>query len=173
MRIRSPASGHIRRLEPRDEARAGVVIRQVRLEFGVTGDGFDQNEPAATALHAIYRSPRSAYFVVDLAGTVEGGAGIGPYGGPDSNICELQRMYLAPAARGAGHGRALLEACLAAARDFGYRQCYLETAASLTAARALYLSAGFSEIPEPPGHAVHPSCDAYYLLTFHCAENCE
>jgi len=164
MRIRPRPTGIIRLLEPRDEARADAVIRSVRREFDVTGPGFDQHEPAATPLYALYGEPRSAYYVVDIDGQVEGGAGIGPYGGAASETCELQRMYLAPAARGAGHGRALLAACLDAARQFRYRRCYLETAASLAAARSLYLSVGFRAIPGPPDHAVHPSCDAYYLL---------
>ena len=164
MAIRSGTQGTIRALEACDEAATDAVIRAVRREFGVTGEGFDADEPAATPLHSIYRAPRSFYYVVDVAGRIEGGAGIAPYGGPDSDTCELQRMYLAPAARGAGYGRELLVRCLDDARARGYRRCYLETAGSLEAARQLYLSAGFRQIAEPLNHAVHPSCDAFYVL---------
>jgi len=160
---RNPA-GIIRALEARDDEAAGAVIRAVRREFGVTGEGFDNHEADATPLHQIYGAARSHYFVVELDGCVAGGAGIAPYGGPGSETCELQRMYLAPSARGAGYGRALLEHCFDAARRHGYRRCYLETAASLDAARALYLDAGFREITAPLEHAVHPSCDAFYVL---------
>jgi putative acetyltransferase len=162
--MRPGSQGIIRPLELRDEAAADAVIRAVRREFDVTGEGFDSHEPDATPLHSIYGAPRCDYFVVDLDGSIAGGAGIAPYGGSDSEICELQRMYLAPAARGAGYGRALLGHCLDAARRHGYRRCYLETAASLETARTLYLNAGFREIDAPLDHAVHPSCDAFYLL---------
>lgn len=154
----------VRPLEERDEVAADAVIRAVRQEFGVTGDGFDDHESSAPELVSLYRTPRSAYFVIERDGTVLGGAGVAPYGGEQSETCELQRMYLLSAARGAGYGRMLLGQCLAAARSFRYRRCYLETAASLATARRLYLSAGFREVAAPPGHAVHPACDAYYVL---------
>lgn len=164
MVIRHGPRGLIRPLEARDEPATDAVIRAVRREFSVTGAGFDDHEPDLTPLHAIYGARRCAYYVVELHGSIAGGAGIAPYGGPDSGTCELQRMYLAPSARGEGYGRALLNLCLDAAGRHGYRRCYLETAASLEAARSLYLAAGFQEISEPLGHAVHPSCDAFYLL---------
>jgi putative acetyltransferase len=164
MVIRPGSQGIIRPLEVRDEAATDAVIRAARREFGVTGEGFDSHEPDATPLHSIYCAPRCDYFVVDVDGCIAGGAGIAPYGGPDSRTCELQRMYLAPTARGAGLGRALLDRCLDAARRHGYRHCYLETAASLDVARGLYQSVGFRQIDEPLDHAVHPSCDAFYVL---------
>ena len=164
MRIRPGSLGSIRPIEPRDEASTDAVIRAVRQEFGVTGHGFDSHEPATVALHDLYRAPRSRYFVVEVDGRIGGGAGIAPYGLADSDTCELQRMYLAPEVRGAGYGRALLLACLEAARAFGYRRCYLETAASLSTARQLYTNAGFASLPEPLNHAVHPACDAFYVL---------
>jgi putative acetyltransferase len=164
MAIRHGSRGIIRPLEAHDESATDAVIRAVRREFGVTGEGFDNDEPDATPLYSIYRAWRFAYYVVDLDGSVAGGAGIAPYGGPDSGTCELQRMYLAPAARGAGYGRALLNHCLDTAVRYGYRRCYLETAASLDVARSLYLDVGFQEISEPLDHAVHPSCDAFYVI---------
>ena len=117
---RNSARGIIRPLEERDEAAANAVIRAVRREFGVTGEGFDSHEPELPRLHARYRKPRSAYYVVDLDGCIEGGGGIAPYGAADSPTCELQRMDLAPGARRAGYGRALLLQCLDAARAHGY-----------------------------------------------------
>ena len=170
MAIRPRTQGIIRALEARDEAAIDAVIRAVRREFGVTGEGFDADEPITTPLYSIYCGPRSSYHVVELEGRIEGGAGIAPYGPVDSGTCELQRMYLTSAARGAGHGRQLLRRCLDAAGAHGYRRCYLETAASLEAARQLYLSAGFRPIPEPLDHAVHPACDAFYVLEFDARE---
>ncbi len=63
---------------------------------------------------------------------------------PESPACwELRRMYLAPALRGRGLGRALLGAAIAHARAAGVRELVLETATPLREARALYAWAGF------------------------------
>ena len=56
----------------------------------------------------------------------------------------LQELYVAPAWRGQGIGRALLEAAIAAAKAAGAAGIDLNTGETDTAARALYESAGFS-----------------------------
>jgi GNAT superfamily N-acetyltransferase len=61
-------------------------------------------------------------------------------------VGEIQRMYLQPQVRGAGAGRRLLEQLLADARAIGYGTVRLESLKFLSAAHALYRSAGFVEI---------------------------
>jgi ribosomal protein S18 acetylase RimI-like enzyme len=56
----------------------------------------------------------------------------------------LQELYVAPALRGQGIGRALLEASIEVARDAGATGIDLNTGETDTAARALYESAGFT-----------------------------
>ena len=60
---------------------------------------------------------------------------------------ELKHLYLRPAARGRGLGRALLAELESRARGFGAVELVLDTNASLEAARALYRSSGYSDIP--------------------------
>jgi GNAT superfamily N-acetyltransferase len=60
---------------------------------------------------------------------------------------ELKRMYVAPAARGKGLGRRLIEALEAEARSLGMRRLILETGIRQAAAQALYRSRGFETIP--------------------------
>ena len=56
----------------------------------------------------------------------------------------LAELYVVPALRGAGRGRALMEAVLETARDEGADYMELNTEETDVAARALYESLGFS-----------------------------
>lgn len=62
----------------------------------------------------------------------------------------LQELYVAPAMRGSGIGRALLEATMDAAREAGAAGIDLNTGETDTTARALYESAGFTNLEPPP-----------------------
>lgn len=61
----------------------------------------------------------------------------------------LQELYVVPARRGNGIGRALLEATMDAAREAGATGIDLNTGETDTAARALYESAGFTNLEGP------------------------
>lgn len=66
----------------------------------------------------------------------------------DGDEAYLAELYVAPAERGEGIGRALLEAALGAARDRGALDIHLNTDFEDVEAHALYKSAGFR-------HAAH------------------
>jgi L-amino acid N-acyltransferase YncA len=59
-------------------------------------------------------------------------------------------MYVEPARRGEGIGRALLDELLSAARDAGYERVRLDSPDFMTAAHGLYRSRGFTEIGPYP-----------------------
>lgn len=72
---------------------------------------------------------------------------------------EVAKMTVAPAARGFGLARRLLNACEAAARAAGAHRLYLETSSTLKPARALYDSVGF--LPLPPATTPYARADVW------------
>ena len=103
------------------------------------------------------------YFVVEFEGEVLGGAGIAPLAGADPLTCELQRMYLRRDARGRGLGGALLSQCLAAAKQFLFVRCYLETITPMKSALSFYGRNGFRELAEPMGRTGHHHNDRWMV----------
>jgi len=65
---------------------------------------------------------------------------------PDGGF-ELAKMATAEHAQGRGVARAVMTACIDAARSLGAPRLYLETNSSLTPAIALYRSVGFVDLP--------------------------
>lgn len=157
----------IRPIRAQDDAAVAAVIREVAASFGATGAGYSSDDAEVAAMSAAYDGARTAFFVVEEDGRVVGCGGIAPLAGGEADVCELRKMYLLPAARGRGLGRALLARCLAAARGRGYRRCYLETLASMEAAQSLYRQAGFRKLDAPLGATGHSGCNQHYLLELH------
>ena len=159
-----PAGVAIRPIHAADDATMAAIIRTVMPEFGATGSGFAINDPEVDWMSRAYAEPRNAYFVLERDGAVLGGAGIAPLAGGDGDTCELRKMYFLREARGIGAGAAMMAQCLGAARDFGFRQCYLETLGGMDAAMRLYERSGFHRIDRPMGATGHGGCNTFYLL---------
>jgi putative acetyltransferase len=153
----------IRPIRPEDDAAIAAIIRVVMPEFGATGCGFAINDPEVDWMSRAYDHPRCAYFVIEQGGVVAGGAGIAPLEGGAMDTCELRKMYFLPQARGHGAGAAMMQRCLQAARDAGFRQCYLETLGGMDAAMKLYERSGFTRIDGPMGATGHGGCNTFYL----------
>ena len=153
----------IRSIEVRDDARIAEIIRTVMPEFGATGCGFAINDPEVDWMSRAYSRPRCAYFVVEDGNEVLGGGGIAPLDGGEDDTCELRKMYFLPQARGRGAGAAMMQRCLDAARELGFRRCYLETLSGMDAAMKLYDRSGFRRIDAPMGNTGHGGCNTFYL----------
>jgi putative acetyltransferase len=153
----------IRPIEPADVPALLQIIATTRGEYGIAERGVELLEPADHALYANYQRQRTLYFVALSGGEVVGGAGVAPLAGADPLTCELQRMYLRADARGRGIGDALLERCLAAARQFLYVRCYLETIAQMHAALEFYGRHGFRDLQAPLGSTGHEHNDRWMM----------
>ena len=66
------------------------------------------------------------------------------------DIGEIKRMYVQPAFRGKGIGRALIEDLIAEAREIGYPRIRLDSTRFMKEAHSLYRSVGFQEIEPYP-----------------------
>ena len=105
-----------------------------------------------------YGPPTGAAFVaVDSLGEAVGVVGVRRFADGEA---ELKRMYVDPAARGTGAGRALADAAVEAARGLGYRRVLLDTVAWMEAAIATYERLGFVGV-EPYRH--NPLADARFF----------
>jgi putative acetyltransferase len=155
----------IRPIEPADVPALLRIIADSRGEYGIADRGVELLEPADRALYANYQRQRTLYFVALLRGEVVGGAGVAPLAGADPLTCELQRMYLRADARGCGIGDALLERCLAAAKQFLYVRCYLETVTQMHAALEFYGRHGFRDLQAPLGRTGHGHNDRWMMRT--------
>lgn len=83
-------------------------------------------------------------FLAELEGELLGTAAMIP----NAHGFELAKMAVSPASRGAGLGRALMDACLAFAKERGAKEVDLLTNTVLAPARALYESSGFVALPQ-------------------------
>lgn len=73
----------------------------------------------------------------------------------DDAACEMKRLYVDPATRGSGLGRALVEAVIEQGRRLGYREIKLDTLPHMQSALALYRRLGFKQIA-PYGNHPYP-----------------
>jgi uroporphyrinogen-III synthase len=130
----------IERVDPASaEARAAVAAYVAELHQRFP-DGFQPgDDDAADEL----RPPSGAFVVARLGGEVVGCGGLRTIG---DGVGEVKRMWVAPAARGRGVGRALLAELEQRARRLGHSAIRLDTNATLTEAMALYEGAGYRSI---------------------------
>ena len=97
------------------------------------------------------RPPNGGFVVVRIDGEPAAGGGFKRIG---EGICEIKRMYVAPAARGLGIGGELLRGIERAAREAGYGIARLDTGDRQPAASRLYLGSGYRPIPDYNGNRV-------------------
>jgi putative acetyltransferase len=154
----------IRTIVEKDNAAIANVIRRTLEEFGANHPGTVYFDAATDSLFQLFRAtPRSVYYVAELAGEVVGGGGIFPSDGLPEDHCELVKMYLLPNVRGIGLGKKLIQQCIDFAKEAGYKNIYLETMPELKQALKTYEKFGFNYIDHSMGNTGHFGCELWML----------
>jgi GNAT superfamily N-acetyltransferase len=154
------------KIELRTAEGAGALdtVRELFLEYAaeLTIDlcfqGFD--EELAT-LPGEYAPPRGALLLAYVDGEPAGCGAVRPLVDVDyANACEMKRLYVRRAFRRFGIGRLLAQALMDHASGAGYSVMLLDTLDDMAAARGLYASLGFEEVPP---YYYNPLPGAHYL----------
>lgn len=154
----------IRTIEKSDDLAVEAVIRSCLVEFGANHPGTAWTDPYLNRFSEVYNSEGNRYWVAaDETGKIVGGVGVGTLtGGDDPQICELQKMYCLPEARGTGVAQQLMDVALAYAKRY-YKAVYLETLDNMVAAQRFYEKFEFSRINYRIGDTGHSGCGVCYL----------
>jgi putative acetyltransferase len=139
------------------------IVKDTLAEFGANHPNTVYYDPTTDTLFEVFQTPGSKYFLAEIDGEMVGGGGIYPTDGLDPDTCELVKMYLLPQARGRGLGRMLIEKCIEAAKENGYKKIYLETMPELKQAMKVYEKFGFKYLTGPMGNSGHTGCSLWML----------
>jgi putative acetyltransferase len=153
----------IRTIQPGDDQSLALIIRNTLTEFKANKPGTVYYDETTDHLSEVFKTAGSMYFVAELEGEILGGSGIYPTANLPEGTCELVKLYLSSKARGKGLGKNLLQKCIAAAKEMGYKKIYLETMPELTIAIPMYEKLGFTYLPEPQGNSGHSGCDVWMI----------
>ena len=153
----------IREIQPGDNAAVETIIKDVFIEFGLPLVGTAYEDEETPRMYESYQADNEVYYVLELDGKVVGGGGIKSLRDFEADVCELQKMYFSPVIRGRGYGKLLFEKCMKAAKDLGYKKCYLESASQLKAAIHIYEKYQFDHLEGPLGNTGHYSCGVWMI----------
>jgi GNAT superfamily N-acetyltransferase len=145
---------------PADMAAAADLFREYEasLEVDLCFQNFDAE---VAGLPGEYTAPGGQLVLAYVDGELAGCGAMRAIGDTDyANACEMKRVFVRPAFRGCGLGRALAQRLLDEGRRAGYSAMLLDTLDDMEAARELYATLGFEEIPP---YYFNPIAGAHYL----------
>lgn len=144
-----------------DEWRHAVdLVREYGASLGVDL-GFQRFEQELEELAEAYGPPGAVMLLAWVDGQPAGCGGLRPLPEVDyPNACEMKRLYVRRAFRRFGLGRQLAQALIDHGLRAGYSSLLLDTLDDMEAARGLYESLGFVEIPP---YYYNPIPGSHYL----------
>lgn len=139
---------------------------RIQKDYGIVFDATAMVRSDLSDRHKFY-PPHGRFYLAQYGDQT---AGVGCLKRLEPDVAEIQRMYVLPAFRGKGIGRAIAERLVADARLLGYRQLKLESLEFLAAAHSLYRSLGFYEIDPYADNSMEAyqqaeQLDKYYAIT--------
>lgn len=140
-------------VRPFDHPDAAPLIAELQ-QFFVVRYGEEDMTPVDPAE---FTPPRGLFLIAYLGGRAVACGGWRVHDGLDGPEAELKRMYVDPAARGRGVGRAVLAEIEHTAAEAGYTRMVLETGVKQPEALALYEACGYVEVPRFGYYANVPS----------------
>lgn len=141
-----------------DEARKVLIEYSESLKVDLCFQGF---EAELASLPGPYAGTSGLFLLALVDGQVAGSGAFRDL--PDAdypNACEMKRLFVRPAFRRFGLGRTLAQALIDRATEAGYSCMLLDTLDDMEAARGLYESLGFEEVPP---FYFNPIPGAHYL----------
>lgn len=132
-----------------DSPEAIALTDAVQAEYVVRYGEVDETPVVAPE----FAPPSGEFLVAFLDGQP---LGCGGFRTVAAGVCEMKRLYVAPAARGRGVARGLLAALEQRAAAAGCHQLVLETGSKQPEALALYASSGYTPVPAFGTYACAP-----------------
>ncbi len=151
----------LRRAETAAElAQAATIFREYAASLAI--DLCFQNfEAELASLPGDYAAPTGYLLLALVDGEAAGCGALRSLAEVDyANACEMKRLFVRPGFRRFGLGRLMAQALLDEARRAGYSAMLLDTLDEMEAARELYATLGFEEIPP---YYFNPIAGAHYL----------
>ncbi len=123
---------------------------------------FQNFEAELAGLPGDYAAPQGILLLAYVDEQLAGCGAMRPLPEVDiANACEMKRLYVRPEFRRYGLGRQIAQALLDAALQAGYSAMLLDTLDDMEAARGLYETLGFVEVPP---YYFNPIPGAHYLM---------
>jgi putative acetyltransferase len=149
------------------EPDSAALLADTREIFREYADGlgvdlsFQQFDSELQGLPGEYEAPGGCLLLALVDGQLAGCGGFRPLPEADyPNACEMKRLYVRRAFRRFGLGRILAQSLMDRARRAGYSCMLLDTLDDMEAARSLYVTLGFEDIPP---YYFNPIAGAHYL----------
>jgi putative acetyltransferase len=128
---------------PAQVAQARELFQEYEKSLGVNLC-FQNFEKELAGLPGHYAPPDGRLLLAEYEAQLAGCVALHKW---ETGICEMKRLYLRPAFRGKGLGRALAETIIAEAREIGYQRMRLDTIEPIMKdAVEMYRKLGFREI---------------------------
>jgi len=150
-------------VQQKDNPALAKMIRGVFDEHGAPQKGTVYSDTTTDDLYKLFEIPDSVLWVAELNNEIIGCCGIYPTEGLPEGCAELVKFYLSAKARGKGIGKELMEKSLIQAREFGYKEIYLESLPHFEKAVSMYEKQGFVKLDAPLGNSGHTTCNIWMI----------